>query len=187
MTSQVRCMLSAQVSALLLVGIIIVGGALGYWLVRKFVISEDGSVHSGIAGFVKWAMRLVAVTFIFQSTLDTPLAIAAVASCLAICLSITSIRNPVGNSWASGGRTTGKSGRTEFLSRSGKKGSQGTLSNGPRPSSALSGSFIKASAIGERKMGFEKLAAKKGEGVRKRWRWWCNGGCAVVSGRPRNP
>ncbi|KAK2982114.1 hypothetical protein RJ640_023396 [Escallonia rubra] len=55
-----------QVSALLLVGIIIVGGALGYWLVRKFVISEDGSVDSGIAGFVKWAMRLVAVTLIFQ-------------------------------------------------------------------------------------------------------------------------
>ncbi|KAK3001931.1 hypothetical protein RJ639_020644 [Escallonia herrerae] len=60
------------VSALLLVGIIILGGALGYWLVRKFVISEDGSVDSGIAGFVKWAMRLVAVTFIFQVVYSPP-------------------------------------------------------------------------------------------------------------------
>lgn len=55
-----------QVSLFLLVGIIIAGAALGYWIVRKFVISEDGSVYVGIAQFVKWAMRVLAATLILQ-------------------------------------------------------------------------------------------------------------------------
>lgn len=46
--------------------IVLAGAALGYWIVRKFVISEDGSVDVGVAQFVKWAMRVIAVTFIFQ-------------------------------------------------------------------------------------------------------------------------
>ncbi|XP_028060831.1 uncharacterized protein LOC114264419 isoform X3 [Camellia sinensis] len=41
------------------------GAALGYWMVRKFVIAEDGSVDVGVAQFVKWAMRVIAATFIF--------------------------------------------------------------------------------------------------------------------------
>ncbi|KAI7990498.1 hypothetical protein LOK49_LG12G02294 [Camellia lanceoleosa] len=65
------------------------GAALGYWMVRKFVIAEDGSVDVGIAQFVKWAMCVIAATFIFQSTLDTPLAMGALASCLSICFLIT--------------------------------------------------------------------------------------------------
>lgn len=55
-----------QVSIFLLVGVILAGAALGYWIVRKFVISEDGSVDVGIAQFVKWAMRFLAATCIFQ-------------------------------------------------------------------------------------------------------------------------
>lgn len=55
-----------QVSVFLLVGIVLAGAALGYWIVRKFVISEDGSVDDGVAQFVKWAMRVVAATLIFQ-------------------------------------------------------------------------------------------------------------------------
>lgn len=47
---------------------------------RKFVVSEDGGVDASIAQFVKWAMRSVAATFIFQSTLDTPLAMGAFVS-----------------------------------------------------------------------------------------------------------
>ncbi|GMP84110.1 hypothetical protein CsSME_00037766 [Camellia sinensis var. sinensis] len=78
------------VSVFVLLGIVLAGAALGYWIVRKFVISDDGSVDVGIAQFVKWAMRVIAAAFIFQvSTLDTPLAMGALVSCLAIYLFIT--------------------------------------------------------------------------------------------------
>ncbi|GMP98275.1 hypothetical protein CsSME_00046228 [Camellia sinensis var. sinensis] len=65
------------------------GTALGYWMVWKFVIAEDESVDVGVAQFVKWAMRVIAATFIFQvaivfMTLDTPLAMGALASCFSI-------------------------------------------------------------------------------------------------------
>lgn len=47
-------------------GIVLAGAALGYWIVRKFVLSDDGSVDAGIAQFVKWAMRLTGVIFVLQ-------------------------------------------------------------------------------------------------------------------------
>lgn len=50
----------------MLVGVVLAGAALGYWIVRKFVISKDGTVDSGVAQFVKWAMRIIATTIIFQ-------------------------------------------------------------------------------------------------------------------------
>ncbi|KAF2599073.1 hypothetical protein F2Q68_00008681 [Brassica cretica] len=37
----------------------------GFWTVRKFVVSEHGSVDASVE-FVNWAMRCVAATFIFQ-------------------------------------------------------------------------------------------------------------------------
>lgn len=52
-----------------LVGVVIAGAAFGYWLVRKYVVAEDGSVDVGVAQFVKWALRVIAVTFIFQVVL----------------------------------------------------------------------------------------------------------------------
>lgn len=55
-----------QVSVFLLVGIILVGAALGYWIVRRFVVSKDGTVDVGIAQFVKWAMRIIGTTSILQ-------------------------------------------------------------------------------------------------------------------------
>lgn len=55
-----------QVAVFVLVGIVIAGAALGYWIVRRFIVSEDGVVDVGIAQFVKWAMRAVATTFILQ-------------------------------------------------------------------------------------------------------------------------
>ncbi|KAH7571656.1 hypothetical protein JRO89_XS04G0112300 [Xanthoceras sorbifolium] len=57
---------SGLVSILLLLLITIAGAALGFWVVRKFVISEDGTVDVGIAQFVKWSMRIIATTAIFQ-------------------------------------------------------------------------------------------------------------------------
>jgi len=56
-----------QVALSVLLGIILAGAALGYWIVRRFVISkEDGSVDAGVAQFVKWAMRVIGTTFVFQ-------------------------------------------------------------------------------------------------------------------------
>ncbi|KAF2306875.1 hypothetical protein GH714_022287 [Hevea brasiliensis] len=66
-----------------LVGIVLAGAALGYWIVRKFVISKDGSVDAGVAQFVKWAMRIIATT-IMQSTID-PLAMVTLISLYTVC------------------------------------------------------------------------------------------------------
>ncbi|GMP98277.1 hypothetical protein CsSME_00046228 [Camellia sinensis var. sinensis] len=77
-------LMDAMVSIFVLLGIVVAGTALGYWMVWKFVIAEDESVDVGVAQFVKWAMRVIAATFIFQRTLDTPLAMGALASCFSI-------------------------------------------------------------------------------------------------------
>ncbi|KAI7996838.1 hypothetical protein LOK49_LG10G00968 [Camellia lanceoleosa] len=146
------------VSVFVLLGIVLAGAALGYWIVRKFVISEDGSVDVGIAQFVKWAMRVIAAAFIFQSTLDTPLAMGALVSCLAIYLFITLFKwngpktmipfknsrySGNGSPWQSGGWATAKHNHAEFRSRSGKVGPRGTLWNSPRSPSAWSDSPVK--------------------------------------------
>ncbi|GMP98306.1 hypothetical protein CsSME_00046251 [Camellia sinensis var. sinensis] len=54
------------VSIFVLLEIVVAGAALGYWMVWKFVISDDVSVDVGVAQFVKWAMCIIAATFIFQ-------------------------------------------------------------------------------------------------------------------------
>jgi hypothetical protein len=48
------------------VAVVLTGAGFGYWMVRRFIISKDGSVDAGIAQFVKWAMRVVAIFFITQ-------------------------------------------------------------------------------------------------------------------------
>ncbi|KAK4581399.1 hypothetical protein RGQ29_024877 [Quercus rubra] len=138
------------VSLFVLVGIVLAGAALGYWIVRKFVISQDGGVDVGIAQFVKWAMRIIGTTSILQSSLDTPLALATLASCWAICKLIFSMKWPGlmrqsysgnGSPWLKLGRqTTGKHNRAEFLSRSSP---QGKMWNSPKKPSAWSNSPIR--------------------------------------------
>ncbi|KAI3994126.1 hypothetical protein MKX01_012383, partial [Papaver californicum] len=115
------------VSIFLLVGVILAGAALGYWIMRKFVISDDGRVDVGVAQFVKWAMRVIAVTFIFQSTLDAPFAMVALAFCWGIYFSIMSPRwrsaktgNQLANRslWLKNAKKVSSShNRPEFLSR----------------------------------------------------------------------
>ncbi|CAL5431699.1 unnamed protein product [Camellia sinensis] len=137
--------------------------ALGYWMVWKFVITEDGSVDVGVAQFVKWAMRVITATFIFLVaiafiTLDTPLAMGALASCLSICFLITSFKwngpdstitfgNSIysanGNPWRGRGQTNVRQNHAEFLSRSGMVASRGTLWNSPRRPSGWSDSPVK--------------------------------------------
>ncbi|KAI7991535.1 hypothetical protein LOK49_LG12G02173 [Camellia lanceoleosa] len=151
-----------QVSIFLLLGIVVAGAALGCWLVWKFVISDDGSGDVAVAQFVKWATRVIAATFIFQRTLDTPLVMGALASCLSICFLITSFKwngpdstitfgNSIysanGNPWRSIGRANVGQNRAEFLSRSGMVASRGTLWNNPRRSSGWSDSPVKGMHI----------------------------------------
>nr|DAD29134.1 TPA_asm: hypothetical protein HUJ06_030602 [Nelumbo nucifera] len=142
-----------------LVGIILAGAGLGYWIVRKFVISEDGGVDAAIAQFVKWAMRIMAMTLIFQSTLDIPLAMMVLASASVICLIIRSLnwrqpslRNKLslgnGSLWSRrNGHAYGNHNRAEFLSRSTKVGSQRAMWNTPRSSFAWSNSPTKCLAF----------------------------------------
>ncbi|BAT84972.1 hypothetical protein LR48_Vigan03g197000 [Vigna angularis] len=117
------------VAIFVILGIILAGAALGYWIVRRFVISkEDGSVDAGVAQFVKWAMRIIGTTFILQSSLDPLLAIGALLSCGIVCKLFSATK------WLHGWYETsgyddyslqwvkGRRGRAEFLSKSTPKG-----------------------------------------------------------------
>ncbi|KAK0585552.1 hypothetical protein LWI29_030343 [Acer saccharum] len=66
---------------LLLVGIILVGGAfLGICIARMFIISKDGTVDDGLAQFVKWSIRIIATASIYMGTLD----VASTVYCLCL-------------------------------------------------------------------------------------------------------
>ncbi|KAJ8763189.1 hypothetical protein K2173_025574 [Erythroxylum novogranatense] len=129
-----------------LVGIVLAGAALGYWIVRKFVIEKDGTVDVGIAEFVKWAMRIIATTFILQSTLDTPLAIVVWALTYLICFHINKwlyyvddMSSAGGSAWLQQrGQLSTKKNRTEFLSRSAKSSPGGKMWNSPKSPSSWS-------------------------------------------------
>ncbi|XP_010521501.1 PREDICTED: uncharacterized protein LOC104800404, partial [Tarenaya hassleriana] len=134
------------VAVLVFVGIVIAGAALGFWTVRKFVISADGGVDASVAQFVKWAMRTIATTFIFQSTLDTPLAMGALVSCSTFCFLISKIMRKRKNledqiHWqlVSAKKPT-KHGRAEFLSRSSQPTPGRSLWNNQRNVPLISGS-----------------------------------------------
>ncbi|KAL2482958.1 hypothetical protein Fot_44402 [Forsythia ovata] len=142
------------VAVFLLVGIILAGAGFGYWLVRKFVVSEDGTVNVGIAQFVKWGIRIIAVTSIFQSTLDTPLAVALLGSSLATYYSITSMKwlRPRGFTYSRNRSLRTRQNeranknnkqRAEFLRRSGAMNTRGAIWNSPKSPSAWSDSPVK--------------------------------------------
>lgn len=54
-----------QVYYFVAIGIILLGAGFGYWLLRKFLFSQDGGLLVSAAQFVKWSMFSVAVTCIF--------------------------------------------------------------------------------------------------------------------------
>ncbi|CAH8364316.1 unnamed protein product [Eruca vesicaria subsp. sativa] len=154
----------SPVAILVLVLIAITGAASGFWTVRKFVVSKNGGVDASVAQFVKWAMRSVAATFIFQSTMDTPLAMGAFvsASLLGYLLSKT-IHNRKSvvsqRQWlVPAGKGRPMQGRAEFLSRPGGglwnsartvPSSTGSPSNGLR--NVMSGSSFNRRVPIERK------------------------------------
>ncbi|KAL2522659.1 hypothetical protein Fot_26582 [Forsythia ovata] len=61
----------------LLVFLVIAGAWLGYWIVRKLVLTEDGSIDIGVSHFVAWSIRIVASVMILQSSVDHLLAVEA--------------------------------------------------------------------------------------------------------------
>lgn len=72
----------SPVAIFVLVGIALMGAWLGYWGVRKLVLSEDGTVDIGTAQFVKWAIRVVGCVMILQSSHDPVFAVLALLVCL---------------------------------------------------------------------------------------------------------
>ncbi|XP_044483123.1 uncharacterized protein LOC123209271 [Mangifera indica] len=64
----------------LLAFVILAGAWLGFWVVHKFVLAEDGSIDISTANFVAWSIRILAVIMILQSSLDPLLAAEALIS-----------------------------------------------------------------------------------------------------------
>lgn len=65
------------VGVFLLALVVLIGAWLGFWAVRKLVLTEDGSIDTGVAQFVAWSFRIVASTMILQSSVDPLLAVEA--------------------------------------------------------------------------------------------------------------
>ncbi|CAM6048891.1 unnamed protein product [Sphagnum compactum] len=59
------------------VAIGLLGAWLGFWGVRKLVLSEDGRVDAGTVTFVKWAIRIVGCVMLLQTSHDPLFAILA--------------------------------------------------------------------------------------------------------------
>lgn len=55
-----------QIAVFLLAFIVLLGAWLGFWAVRKLVLTEDGSIDTGVAHFVSWSFRIVASSMILQ-------------------------------------------------------------------------------------------------------------------------
>ncbi|CAL5435633.1 unnamed protein product [Camellia sinensis] len=131
-------------------------------------VTVDKAVRFPSIIAVQWLLEffLSLLSFFFRentvkigrSTLDTPLAMGALASCLSICFLITSFKwngpdstitfgNSIysanGNPWRGRGRTNVRQNRAEFLRRSGMVASRGTLWNSPRRPSGWSDSPVK--------------------------------------------
>ncbi|KDP32088.1 hypothetical protein JCGZ_12549 [Jatropha curcas] len=60
--------------------VVLAGAWMGFWAVRKLVLTEDGSVDISTAHFVAWSIRILAIIMILQSSLDPLLAIEALMS-----------------------------------------------------------------------------------------------------------
>ncbi|KAA0048313.1 nuclear envelope integral membrane protein 1 isoform X1 [Cucumis melo var. makuwa] len=61
-------------AAFLLAFIFLIGAWLGFWVVHKFVLDEDGSIDTSTSLFVTWSIRILASLLILQCSLDPLLA-----------------------------------------------------------------------------------------------------------------
>eukprot|EP00271_Cylindrocystis_brebissonii_P007543 TRINITY_DN21107_c0_g1_i1.p1 TRINITY_DN21107_c0_g1~~TRINITY_DN21107_c0_g1_i1.p1 ORF type:complete len:579 (-),score=101.47 TRINITY_DN21107_c0_g1_i1:1436-3172(-) len=69
--------------------IFLLGAALGFWIVRKFVLAPDGSLDRPTAVFVKWALRTAAVVLLLQASMDAALSLAALLGSILVIALIT--------------------------------------------------------------------------------------------------
>ncbi|KAK9012890.1 hypothetical protein V6N11_040920 [Hibiscus sabdariffa] len=67
--------------AIFLLGFLVLAGAwLGFWVVRKLVLTEDGSIDISTSYFVAWSIRIVGAIMMLQSSMDPLLAAEAFLS-----------------------------------------------------------------------------------------------------------
>lgn len=64
----IKCFLNywLQLAAFLLAFIFLIGAWLGFWVVQKFVLDEDGSIDTSTSLFVTWSIRILAALLILQ-------------------------------------------------------------------------------------------------------------------------
>lgn len=55
-----------QLAIFLLLFLVIAGAWLGFWVVHKLVLAEDGSIDIGVSQFVGWSIRVFASALILQ-------------------------------------------------------------------------------------------------------------------------
>ncbi|XP_058080352.1 uncharacterized protein LOC131228601 isoform X3 [Magnolia sinica] len=84
----------SPVAIFLLVSLVLAGAWLGFWGVRKLILTEDGSVDINVAHFVSWSIWIFAAVMILQSSLDALLATEALVSGIIV----SSITRKIGNS-----------------------------------------------------------------------------------------
>lgn len=58
----------------LLLFLILAGAWLGFWVVRKLILTEDGSIDIGVSNFVAWSIWIFGAVMILQSSVDPLLA-----------------------------------------------------------------------------------------------------------------
>ncbi|XP_041002242.1 nuclear envelope integral membrane protein 1 isoform X2 [Juglans microcarpa x Juglans regia] len=58
----------------LLAFVVLTGAWMGFWVVRKLVLTEDGSIDISTSHFVAWSIRILAAIMILQSSVDPLLA-----------------------------------------------------------------------------------------------------------------
>ncbi|KAJ6379030.1 hypothetical protein OIU78_029117 [Salix suchowensis] len=75
----------------LLAFIALTGAWVGFWAVRSFVLTEDGSIDISTSHFVAWSIRVLAVVLILQSSLDPLLAAEALISGIIVSLILRKI------------------------------------------------------------------------------------------------
>ncbi|XP_047317419.1 uncharacterized protein LOC124920888 [Impatiens glandulifera] len=70
----------------LVVFLLIIGAAIGFWMVKMCILAEDGLVDLNVAHFVMWSIQVIAAAMILQSSLDSILAAEALLCGILISL-----------------------------------------------------------------------------------------------------
>ncbi|KAL3692759.1 hypothetical protein R1sor_006410 [Riccia sorocarpa] len=81
------------------VGIALFGAYLGYWGVRKLIITEDGTIDLGTAKFVKWAIRILGSVSALQSSKDPPFMLLALISAITVAFIVLNVKSFITEFW----------------------------------------------------------------------------------------